>query len=128
IVPYRPRYCRRPAPRASVRGLLAAPREVVSEARRRRVARTLASVTDDPLLAGRQVHSNLLMAQEHSKRLDLALATNRNILDAEGYIVFPGVVDKALLQAHTERLYAEFDALNEHGPLFDGGGGMIMGH
>src|SRR5687767_4357336 len=45
-----------------------------------------------------------------------------------GYVVFRAVVDPEWLNGHNQQLFEEFDRLNSDGPLFAGGGGMVMGH
>jgi ectoine hydroxylase-related dioxygenase (phytanoyl-CoA dioxygenase family) len=54
-------------------------------------------------------------------------AAKRQFLE-NGYVVFRGVVDPDWLTQHNQQLFAEFDRLNDDGPLFAGGGGMVMGH
>ena len=51
----------------------------------------------------------------------------RELLD-NGYVVLRGMIDRQRLAEHTAQLFDEFDRLNNDGPLFSGGGGMIMGH
>ncbi len=60
--------------------------------------------------------------------LDLDFDRCQRQFEENGYLVFRNVVDPAALEEHTNALCREFDRLNESGPLFEGGGGMIMGH
>lgn len=52
----------------------------------------------------------------------------REAFEENGYVVFPEVVDRKRLTEHSSRLFEEYEKANRYGPLFDGGGGMIMGH
>lgn len=52
----------------------------------------------------------------------------KRAFQSEGYVVFRNLVDREKLALHTQQLFDEFDRLNADGPLFSGGGGMIMGH
>jgi len=60
------------------------------------------------------------------ERIDFDAATRS--FEQEGFVVFRGVVDKAVLTRHSNELFEAFDAANAEKPLFEGGGGMIMGH
>lgn len=59
-------------------------------------------------------------------RLDFDEA--KRSFEQEGFVVFRGLIDRAQLARHTDELFEAFDSANNDGPLFDGGGGMIMGH
>lgn len=60
------------------------------------------------------------------QRLDFDEA--KRSYEQEGFVVFRGLIDRGQLARHTNELFEAFDAANADGPLFDGGGGMIMGH
>src|SRR5688572_29781453 len=63
---------------------------------------------------------------ENTSSLDFEQA--RRSFQQEGYVVFPNLVSKAFLTRHTQDLCDAFDRANAAGPLFSGGGGMVMGH
>lgn len=61
-----------------------------------------------------------------AQRVDFEEASRS--FEREGFVIFRSLVDRDLLARHAQELFDAFDQANADGPLFAGGGGMVMGH